>query len=310
MRGDCLNARVLRHQNGKINISFSKQPTILHPTTNRQHLNEGKVANEIENLFSNFIGDLEIKKNVLEIYAMKQMNEKRRDMGLFTTKQVLHMIFTGNPGTGKTSIARELAKILYRLNILSRGHFIEVERADIVGEYIGQTAQKTKAIFQKALGGVLFIDEAYALARGGQKDFGREAIDTIVKQMEDHSEDVVLILAGYPKEMEHFISLNPGIISRFPFQLHFEDYCIGDLINIAHQMVEKREYKLSRGAINKLYDIIYQAKIDHYQNFSNGRYVRNIIEQSIRKQAIRLYQQNNMTLTELQLLTEDDIQPF
>src|SRR5690625_1655823 len=100
---------------------------------------------------------------------MKQMNEKRRDMGLFTTKQVLHMIFTGNPGTGKTSIARELAKILYRLNILSRGHFIEVERADIVGEYIGQTAQKTKAIFQKALGGVLFIDEAYALARGGKR---------------------------------------------------------------------------------------------------------------------------------------------
>src|SRR5690625_2562851 len=147
---------------------------------------------------------------------MKQMNEKRREMGLFTNKQVLHMIFTGNPGTGKTSIARELAKILYRLNILSRGHFIEVERADIVGEYIGQTAQKTKAIFQKALGGVLFIDEAYSLARGGEKDFGREAIDTIVKQMEDHSEDVVLILAGYPKEMEHFISLNPGIISRFP----------------------------------------------------------------------------------------------
>ncbi len=307
MRGDDLNARVLRQQNGKINISFNKQPKIIHSLNNQRQIKSLKLLQEIEAIFSSYIGDLEIKHIVTEIYAMKQINEKRTEMGLSKSKQVLHMIFTGNPGTGKTSIARELAKLLYRLNILSQGQFIEVERADLVGEYIGQTAQKTKAIFEKAIGGVLFIDEAYSLARGGHKDFGREAIDTIVKQMEDHSQDLVLILAGYPKEMDHFMSFNPGIASRFPFQLYFQDYSTEDLIKIAHQMAENREYILSNCAIEKLYRKIYHHRLENMHNFSNGRYVRNIIEQGIRKQAIRLFEEENLTITDLQLITSEDI---
>src|SRR5690625_3880907 len=139
------------------------------------------------------------------------------------------MLFKGNPGTGKTTVARKLAKMYFDMNILSKGHFIEAERADLVGEYIGQTAQKTRALIQKSMGGILFIDEAYSLARGGEKDFGKEAIDTLVKHMEDNHNDFVLILAGYPHEMERFLSLNPGLKSRFPFILDFQNYDVDQL---------------------------------------------------------------------------------
>src|SRR5699024_5761506 len=131
-------------------------------------------------------------------------------------------------------------------NILTKGHFIEAERADLVGEYIGQTAQKTRAIIQKAMGGILFIDEAYSLARGGEKDFGKEAIDTLVKHMEDNQNNFILILAGYPYEMERFLLLNPGLKSRFPFILDFADYEADHLVDIAVNMVEKKEYKLTK----------------------------------------------------------------
>src|SRR5699024_10590430 len=134
----------------------------------------------IDHDFSSFVGMEKLKKTIKEIYATIVINEKRKQMGLICTKQVLHMLFKGNPGTGKTTVARKLAKMYYEMNLLSKGHFIEAERADLVGEYIGQTAQKTRSIIQKSMGGILFVDEAYSLARGGEKDFGKEAIDTLV----------------------------------------------------------------------------------------------------------------------------------
>src|SRR5699024_3395129 len=152
------------------------------------------------------------------------VNQKRKEFGLKANKQVLHMLFKGNPGTGKTTVARRLATLLHELDVLSKGHFIEAERADLVGEYIGQTAQKTKKLIQKARGGVLFIDEAYSLARGGDKDFGREAIDCLVKYMEDYHDELIVILAGYPDEMDYFLQLNPGLTSRFPFIINFSNY--------------------------------------------------------------------------------------
>src|SRR5699024_6243580 len=224
------------NENGKINIILHEQHRKKNKEKTSYSLKTHDELRFIDAQFSKFIGLQHFKDIIKEIYATKLLNSKREQMGLMVNKQVLHMIFKGNPGTGKTTIARELATVLYKLNILSKGHFIEVERADLVGEYIGQTAQKTRNLIQKALGGILFIDEAYSLARGGHKDFGREAIDTLVKQMEDHHNEFVLILAGYPAEMDQFLMLNPGLKSRFPFHIPFHDYNLDQLLDIATQI--------------------------------------------------------------------------
>src|SRR5690625_1159832 len=210
----------------------------------------------IDRKFSSFIGLDHFKRTIKEIYAMKVINEKRIQQGLTCEKQVLHMLIKGNPGTGKTTVARKLAELYFEMNLLSKGHFIEAERADLVGEYIGQTAQKTRALIQKSLGGILFIDEAYSLARGGEKDFGKEAIDTLVAHMENHHQDFVLILAGYPYEMDNFLQLNPGLESRFPFQLDFPDFTVTQLSEIAEKMISEREYELTKEAAWKLQMIL------------------------------------------------------
>ncbi|MUK90727.1 stage V sporulation protein K [Ornithinibacillus sp. L9] len=261
----------------------------------------------IEEEFSSFVGMKRLKQRVKEIYATIVINEKRKELGLTSTKQVLHMLFKGNPGTGKTTVARKLAKIYFDMNLLSKGHFIEAERADLVGEYIGQTAQKTRAIIQKAQGGILFIDEAYSLARGGEKDFGKEAIDTLVKQMEDYGNDFVLILAGYPYEMERFLNLNPGLKSRFPFILDFEDYEVDQLMEIARQMASEREYQLTKEAEWKLRAYLYKQQQETTRNFSNARCVRNIIEHAIRLHAVRLLYKSQVTSEDLILLTGSDL---
>src|SRR5699024_10208678 len=157
-----------------------------------------------------------------------------------------------------------------------KGHFIEAERADLVGEYIGQTAQKTRKLIQKALGGVLFIDEAYALARGGNKDFGREAIDTLVKQMEDYHQEFILILAGYHREMDYFLELNPGLQSRFPFHKSFQDYNVQELICIAKKITSDKQYHLSKKETQQLNNHLIQIKEKHILHFSHGRHIRNL----------------------------------
>nr|WP_255639619.1 stage V sporulation protein K [Aquibacillus saliphilus] len=262
----------------------------------------------IDQEFSSFIGMNRLKETIKEIYANIEINQKREQVGLKTQNQVLHMLFKGNPGTGKTTIARKLAKAFYEMNVISKGHFIEAERADLVGEYIGHTAQKTRELVEKAMGGVLFIDEAYSLARGGEKDFGKEAIDTLVKHMEDHHSEFILILAGYPAEMDHFLSLNPGLASRFPIVLDFDDYSVEQLMEIAKQMMHEREYLLTKEAEWKLRDYLIKQKQDYYlRNFSNARFVRNTIEKSVRKHAVRLLKKNKYTTEELMLITKSDL---
>ncbi|MFS0751757.1 stage V sporulation protein K [Oceanobacillus sp. 1P07AA] len=261
----------------------------------------------VDREFSSFVGLKDLKTSIKEIYASILINEKRKESGLKDSKQVLHMLFKGNPGTGKTTVARKLAKIYHEMNILSKGHFIEAERADLVGEYIGQTAQKTRSIIQRAMGGVLFIDEAYSLSRGGEKDFGKEAIDTLVKHMEDQHQDLVLILAGYPYEMERFLTFNPGLESRFPFILEFDDYDVEELMEIAKRMVDEREYKFSREAEWKLKNHLARKVRSCSANFSNARYVRNVIERAIRLQAVRLLSENNYNAKDLILLTGEDM---
>jgi stage V sporulation protein K len=252
------------------------------------------------------VGLAEIKKLVREIYAYIEIRKRRQKENLNTQPLVLHMIFKGNPGTGKTTVARILGKIFLEMGVLSKGHLIEVERADLVGEYIGHTAQKTREQLQKACGGILFIDEAYSLARGGEKDFGKEAIDCMVKAMEDHKDELILILAGYRQEMEMFLNINPGLRSRFPIQIDFPDYSKQELLQIAEQICLKREYRLNLEAKNTLLTA-FGKKERVGECFGNARTVRNIIERAIRRQAVRLMAKPNVSREELMNLEAGDL---
>lgn len=262
---------------------------------------------EIMKELDSLIGLTKVKKLVKELRAFIEIQKCREKEGLTTEPLVMHMIFKGNPGTGKTTVARILGNIFKEMGLLQKGHLVEVERADLVGEYIGHTAQKTREQIKKALGGILFIDEAYSLARGGEKDFGKEAIDTLVKAMEDYKDNLILILAGYEKEMEDFLKSNPGLKSRFPIHIDFTDYSIDELMEIAKLMLDKREYKLSDTAFNILKEILLKQKYKNQDKLGNARLVRNLIEKAIRRQAVRLVQQKGVTREDLMLITEDDI---
>jgi stage V sporulation protein K len=246
---------------------------------------------DIQKELEPMVGMDNVKALIYEVYALLYITRMRSEAGLLGGSHVYHMIFKGNPGTGKTTIARIVAKLFQKMGVLSKGHLIEVERADLVGEYIGHTAQKTRDLVRKAIGGVLFVDEAYSLARGGEKDFGKEAIDTLVKAMEDHRNQFVLILAGYPAEIDHFLLTNPGLPSRFPIQIDFPDYNIDQLIQISELMAKDRDYYLMPQSIFKLRQHLIQEKMNDLFSFSNARYVRNLIEKAIRYQAVRLLNQ-------------------
>lgn len=275
-------------------VDFSQVPGI----------SQGKES-ALEELNS-LIGLRKVKELIFEIYAFAEVQKKREKLGLSTEKTVLHMIFKGNPGTGKTTIARIIGKLLYEAGLLEKGHVVEVERADLVGEYIGHTAQKTKEQVKKAQGGILFIDEAYSLSRGGEKDFGKECIDCIVKSMEDRAKETVFILAGYPQEMEQFLRTNPGLRSRFPIHLEFPDYDLEDLMRIAELMLRKRDYRLSSEARTTLRQII-AAKMATEVVPSNARMVRNIIEKAMRRQAVRLIKNKSFTRQDLILIGPEEL---
>ncbi|HHU63537.1 MAG TPA: AAA family ATPase [Clostridiales bacterium] len=255
---------------------------------------------------NSLIGLDNVKKLIYEIEAYIAIQQKRTLVNLSANNLTLHMIFKGNPGTGKTTIARILSNMFKGMGVLTKGHLVEVERADLVGEYIGHTAQKVREQIKRAMGGILFIDEAYSLARGGEKDFGKEAIDTLVKSMEDYKDSFILILAGYRDEMEHFLRTNPGLRSRFPIHIEFKDYTKDQLMDIAQLMVEKKQYKLSQGARRKLYTILTKSFSTMENTTGNARLVRNIIERAIRKQAVRLVNKKNITRDELIYLLEED----
>lgn len=299
-----MNTNKIVKEKNQINIVLHEKKDTDLKTVQKK---EDSPLNIVDNYFKSFIGLHHIKSSMKEIYAMKLINDERNQNGLSTEKQVFHMIFTGNPGTGKTTVARKIASMFYDLNILTKGHFIEAERADLVGEYIGQTALKTRNLIQRALGGVLFIDEAYSLARGGEKDFGREAIDTLVKQMEDHKDEFILILAGYPNEMEYFLEMNPGLASRFPFIHTFDDYTIDELMDIGEQFANEREYKLTREAKWKLKHHLRKQLMKKEDHFANARYVRNMIEKAIRTQSVRLVKTRKFSYNDLIYIEADDL---
>ncbi|HET7578085.1 MAG TPA: stage V sporulation protein K [Bacillales bacterium] len=305
-----LNEAFTMKQKGQIHVILNqKQEPLQEPA--RFFLNEAErekhsPLEKIENEMSALVGMDELKRLIKEIYAWLYINQCREAKGLKVERQALHMLFKGNPGTGKTTVARLLGKLFYEMNVLSKGHLVEVERGDLVGEYIGHTAQKTRELVKKAMGGILFIDEAYSLARGGEKDFGKEAIDTLVKQMEDKQHDFLLILAGYSHEMEYFLKTNPGLPSRFPIMISFPDYNVNELMKISRKMVAEREYVLTQRAEQKLEQHLQTVKLQNRTSFSNGRYVRNIIEKAIRSQSVRLLREGDHERERLLTLREED----
>lgn len=254
------------------------------------------------------IGLSRVKEEVASLRNFVLVQEQRKRQGLKSNNVSYHCVFSGNPGTGKTTVARIVAGIYKDLGILKKGHLVEVQRSDLVAEYVGQTATKTNDKIDEALDGVLFIDEAYTLAEGGQGDFGQEAINTLLKRMEDDRNRLVVILAGYSNEIQHFIDSNPGLQSRFNRYIHFDDYSYEELLRIFIFNLSKNDFKITRDAFNAVGGIVKEQIANKDSKFGNARYIRNMFETIIMKQANRLAScKRTPSKEELMLITLEDI---
>ena len=252
-----------------------------------------------------YIGLQTVKEEVHNLINMASVYQLRRQHDLPTTDMSLHLVFTGNPGTGKTMMARMMARIYRSLDILSRGQLVEVDRSGLVAGYVGQTAIKTQKVIEKAMGGVLFIDEAYALNGRSENDFGQEAIDTILKAMEDHRDDLVVIVAGYTDLMDRFIHSNPGLESRFNRFLLFDDYTTDEMVEIFRMQCKKGCYQLTEEARPLIRDYIAEESAD--DSFGNARGVRNLFEHVLVAQNNRLATMEKITREDLMTITADDV---
>lgn len=252
-----------------------------------------------------YIGLQTVKEEVHNLINMASVYQLRRQHDLPTTDMSLHLVFTGNPGTGKTMMARMMARIYRSLDILSRGQLVEVDRSGLVAGYVGQTAIKTQKVIEKAMGGVLFIDEAYALNGRSENDFGQEAIDTILKAMEDHRDDLVVIVAGYTDLMDRFIHSNPGLESRFNRFLLFDDYTTDEMVEIFRMQCKKGCYQLTEEAQPLIRDYIAEESAD--DSFGNARGVRNLFEHVLVAQNNRLAAMEKITREDLMTITADDV---
>ena len=267
---------------------------------------EGDPYKELDEL----IGLTQVKEEVHSLANFVKIQKQREAKGLKTPKMSLHLVFTGSPGTGKTTVARIVARIYKDLGVLKKGHMVETDRSGLVANYVGQTATKTNAVVDSALHGVLFIDEAYALvpSQGQNNDYGQEAISILLKRMEDDRDRLVVIVAGYTNEMKRFIDSNPGLQSRFNRYINFPDYTSGELTDIFRMYVKKNQYTLTPDAERYLSQRLDSAVRHKGRNFGNARYARNVFEKSIQRQANRLSGVKTPTTEQLTELTARDLQ--
>ena len=256
----------------------------------------------LEQLDHDLVGLAPVKRRIREIAALLLVDKLRRDVGLTAQPPTLHMSFTGNPGTGKTTVAARMADILHRLGYIRSNHLVSVTRDDLVGQYIGHTAPKTKEILKKAMGGVLFIDEAYYLYRPeNERDYGQEAIEILLQVMENRRDDLVVILAGYADRMERFFMSNPGFRSRIAHHIDFPDYSTGELMQIAEHMLHDQNYRFNAAA-KVAFGQYLDARMKQ-PHFSNARSVRNALDRARLRQAVRLFETRDHALTVEDLMT-------
>jgi len=253
------------------------------------------VQEVLDKLDSDLIGLEPVKTRIRETASLLTVNKARDEMGLNKVQPSLHMSFTGNPGTGKTTVAMRMAKLLLKLGYVRKGHLVMVTRDDLVGQYIGHTAPKTKEVLKKAMGGVLFIDEAYYLYRPqNERDYGQEVIEILLQVMEDNRDDLVVILAGYADKMDTFFTSNPGFKSRIAHHIDFPDYSDDELFEIAQKMFKEQNYVLSDNAVTILKEYI--AKRRTQPHFANARSIRNGLDRIILRQADRLFKKGDVDL--------------
>jgi len=267
-----------------------------------QEYEDAGIAEVLDKLDRDLVGLAPVKRRVREIAALLLVERVRERLGLSGGQPSLHMCFTGNPGTGKTTVAMRMAEILHRLGYCRRGHVVAVTRDDLVGQYIGHTAPKTKEVLKKAMGGVLFIDEAYYLHRPeNEKDYGQEAIEILLQVMENQRDDLVVILAGYKDRMDTFFESNPGMASRIAHHVEFPDYSAGELFEIAEKMLGEWNYRFDPEAADAFKEYLTVRK--GRPHFANARSVRNALDRIRLRQALRLFEERDSSLTPEDLQT-------
>ena len=265
---------------------------------------EGDPYEELNDL----IGLEEVKAEVRSLANFVKVQKQRQEKGLKTPNLSYHLVFTGSPGTGKTTVARIVARIYKDLGILKKGHLVETDRSGLIGQYVGQTAPRVNAMCDSALNGVLFIDEAYAITQSESgNDYGAEAVATLLKRMEDDRDRLVVIVAGYTNEMKKFIDTNPGLQSRFNRYIHFPDYSSDDLYKIFRKYLKKNEYTITKEAANYLKERLDYAVEHKDRNFGNARFVRNVFEKTIQAQANRIAKAGKVPEAELVEITLADV---
>jgi len=273
-----------------------------HPLTVNEVLTQSQIESVMDELDRDLIGLVPVKQRIRDIAALLVIDQLRARVGLQAQSPSLHMSFTGNPGTGKTTVAMRMAQLLHRLGYVRKGHLVAVTRDDLVGQYIGHTAPKTKEILKKAMGGVLFIDEAYYLYRPeNERDYGQESIEILLQVMENHRDDLVVILAGYKDRMDTFFQSNPGMSSRIAHHLDFPDYSQAELLQIGDRMLQEMSYQFGTGGRDTFGE--YLNRRLEQPHFANARSVRNAIDRARLRQASRLFAERDRAFTREDLST-------